>query len=102
MASWPVFIVGDDPVTLTFTVASDNSVWRQCRQLRLKHLGPASVVATITRPVRQRLHQQAFRERVLEAYREHCSICRLRHQELLEAAHIVADSDPEGEPPVSN
>ena len=26
----------------------------------------------------------------------------LRHHELLEAAHIVADSDPEGEPVVSN
>ena len=31
-----------------------------------------------------------------------CAICRLRHQELLEAAHIVADRDPEGEPKVSN
>ena len=31
-------------------------------------------------------------------YREHCTICRLRHQELLEAAHIVADREPEGEP----
>ncbi len=39
---------------------------------------------------------------MLEAYREHCSICRLRHHELLEAAHILADSDPEGEPVVSN
>ena len=39
---------------------------------------------------------------MLEAYREHCSICRLRHQELLEAAHIVADSDSEGKPLVSN
>ena len=27
---------------------------------------------------------------------------RLRHQELLEAAHIVADRDPEGEPKVRN
>ena len=56
----------------------------------------------VTRLVRQRLHQQAFRKRVLDAYREHCAICRLRHQELLEAAHIVADRDPEGEPKVSN
>jgi putative restriction endonuclease len=39
---------------------------------------------------------------VLAAYREHCAICRLRHKELLEAAHIVADRDPEGEPHVSN
>jgi putative restriction endonuclease len=52
--------------------------------------------------VRQRLHQQAFRERVLTAYQQHGAICRRRHQELLEAAHIVADRDPKGEPKVSN
>src|SRR5262249_36287578 len=51
----------------------------------------------VTCLVRQRLHQQAFRERVLAAYGEHCAICRLRHHELLEAAHIAADTDPEGE-----
>jgi len=39
---------------------------------------------------------------MLRAYREHCAICRLRHQELLEAAHIVADTHLEGEPLVSN
>jgi putative restriction endonuclease len=39
---------------------------------------------------------------VLTAYQQHCAICRLRHQELLDAAHIVADRDPEGEPKVSN
>lgn len=101
LASWPVYIVGDDPSALTFTVAVDD------RQL----VGQAPVADTpeveirrryVTRLVRQRLHQQAFRERVLAAYREHCAICYLRHQELLEAAHIVADRDPEGEPHVSN
>jgi putative restriction endonuclease len=56
----------------------------------------------VTRLVRQRFHQQAFRERVLAAYREYCAVCRLHHQELLDAAHIVADSDPEGEPRVPN
>jgi putative restriction endonuclease len=39
---------------------------------------------------------------VLAAYREHCAICRLRHHQLLEAAHIIADRDPEGEPRISN
>jgi len=52
--------------------------------------------------VRHRLHQQAFRARVLEAYRTRCALCRLRHQELLDAAHIIADAKPEGEPVVSN
>lgn len=101
MASWPVFIVGDDPASLTFTVAVDE---RQLVGVAAPFVGAEADLRRryATRLVRQRLHQQAFRERVLEAYREHCSICRLRHHELLEAAHIVADSDPEGEPLVSN
>jgi putative restriction endonuclease len=40
--------------------------------------------------------------RVLEAYRNACAFCRLRHQELLDAAHIIPDSDPEGVPEVRN
>jgi putative restriction endonuclease len=39
---------------------------------------------------------------VLQAYKEQCALCRLRHQELLDAAHIIPDSEPEGEPVVSN
>jgi putative restriction endonuclease len=101
MASWPVYVVGDDPSTLTFTVAVDD------RQLAAVPAASDTVETDIrrryiTRLVRQRLHQQAFRERVLDAYRRHCAICRLRHNELLEAAHIIADRDPEGEPRISN
>ena len=44
----------------------------------------------------------AFRERVIRAYRESCALCRLHHPSLLDAAHITPDSDPEGEPLVSN
>ena len=43
-----------------------------------------------------------FRERVLEAYRHQCALCHLKHDELLDAAHIIPDADPEGEPVVSN
>jgi putative restriction endonuclease len=56
----------------------------------------------VTASFRRRLHQQAFREQVLNAYREQCSLCRLRHRELLDAAHIVADAENEGDPVVSN
>jgi putative restriction endonuclease len=97
MASWPVYIVGDDPEALTFTVAVDD------RELVVEVPIVDSPEVEIrrryvTRLVRQRLHQQAFRERVLAAYREYCAVCRLHHQELLDAAHIVADADSEGEP----
>jgi len=48
------------------------------------------------------LHQRAFRERVIEACRTQRAPCRLRHEELLDAAHIIPETDPDGEPLVSN
>jgi predicted restriction endonuclease len=35
-------------------------------------------------------------------YREQCCICRLRHLELLDAAHILPDRHPAGDPVVTN
>jgi putative restriction endonuclease len=58
--------------------------------------------AYITTAVRVRLHQRAFRERVLAAYQVQCAFCRLRHQELLDAAHIIPDVEPAGEPLIRN
>jgi len=48
------------------------------------------------------VHQRAFRTRVLVAYRSQCAFCRLRYVELLDAAHIIPDKDPAGEPLVTN
>src|SRR5712664_2970914 len=93
IASEARFIVRDDPVALTFTVAVDD------RQLAVSGSAAETPEAEIrsryvTRLLRHRLHQAAFRERVLDTYRQHCAICRLHHHELLEAARIVADRDP--------
>lgn len=49
-----------------------------------------------------RLHQPVFRAQVLGAYHRACAICRLRHSELLDAAHILADTHPRGTPVVPN
>ncbi len=46
----------------------------------------------IERTVRQRVHQPFFRALAIVAYDRTCAICRLRHPELLDAAHIIADS----------
>jgi putative restriction endonuclease len=48
------------------------------------------------REVRVRLHQQRFRQDVLRAYRQRCTVCALRGHGLVQAAHIVADPSPEG------
>jgi putative restriction endonuclease len=97
---WPVYIHADDPASLTFTVASDD----------MQTLAPdlsAGVVddarrAYVTRLAVRRLHQAAFRQKVLVAYRTRCAVCRLRHQNLLDAAHILPDAHPDGAPIVAN
>ena len=101
LAHQPVFIVGDDPAHLMFDVDVDAGLGALA--------DPESFAAKeaierryVTSAFRRRVHQRAFRERVLLAYREQCAVCRLRHQELLDAAHIVADSEDEGDPVVSN
>lgn len=53
------------------------------------------------REMRVRVHQARFRGRVLPAYRSQCTICRLKEVRLLDAAHILAESEL-GEPAVSN
>ncbi len=58
--------------------------------------------AYITTTLKRRLHQQAFRDRVLRAYRRQCALCRLRHEELLDAAHIIGDTEEGGDPVVPN
>ena len=52
--------------------------------------------------VRRRVHQPLFRARVLNAYDRRCAICRLNHADLLDAAHIIPDSDEGGAASVPN
>ncbi|HUP24011.1 MAG TPA: HNH endonuclease, partial [Thermoanaerobaculia bacterium] len=108
LAAWPVFVVGDDPRARTFRVAVDDE--RMLLPLAVE-AGEGHWVAEgeadarrryVTSLVRRRLHQRSFRERVLRAYREQCAFCRLRHAELLDAVHIVADREERGEPLVRN
>lgn len=106
LVTWPVFVISDDPTTLTVTVdveagdvgllgcgSSQDEVVADADSFRRSYAAAQ---------VRVRLHQRAFRERVLDAYRRQCAFCHLRHQELLDAAHIIPDSDPLGEPTVQN
>ena len=104
----PVYIVGDSPEDLAFRLKAESLAIGE-----LTMLGGASLVSDGTearelkrsygtRLARTRLHQATFRERVLSAYRQQCAMCRLKHPKLLDAAHIVPDADPLGEPVVSN
>jgi putative restriction endonuclease len=95
----PVYVSRDSPTSLEFILQADYAAWVADAQ--------DSAMATVrreyaTRAVLQRLHQQQFRRVVLSAYREQCCICRLKHLELLDAAHILEDHHPQGEPVVTN
>ncbi|HET7473733.1 MAG TPA: HNH endonuclease [Candidatus Limnocylindrales bacterium] len=102
LATFPVFIVGDDQPGLMFSVQLDAPTILERLDVDLVAEDRGATRAYYTSTVRRRAHQASFRERVLIAYREMCALCRLRHGELLDAAHIVADNDPEGEPLVTN
>src|SRR5262245_41707411 len=100
--AWPVFIVEDRPDTLSFVVAFDDQVGRPAVWQMNDPAGLTARRQYVTAVVRQRLHQRGFRERVLRAYRQCCAVCRLRHDELLDAAHILPDGHPRGEPVIPN
>ncbi len=102
LASWPVFVVGDDPGNLTFEVSIDDRVLGMDLSLGLDAGVQEARRQYVTALTARRLHQAAFRSRVLRAYRERCAVCRLKHVELLDAAHILPDSHPKGEPVVQN
>jgi putative restriction endonuclease len=106
LAVWPVFVVGDSPHELTFKVAADDPQYLYTltseADYAISDIHDEARRAYITSVVRQRLHQRGFRERVLHAYREQCACCRLKHLELLDAAHIMPDTHPEGVPSVCN
>jgi putative restriction endonuclease len=96
---WPAYIVADDPGSLTFTVVVDVAVPAEAGVLHLADDIPKRYAMRI---VRQRIHQAAFRERVLTAYGRRCTVCRLHQDQLLDAAHILPDSHPDSRAIVSN
>lgn len=104
---WPVFVVGDDPAGLSFTIMADS---RDTIADTLSYGATRAIAeeqsdarrAYITRTIQARLHQQSFRERVLAAYRNQCALCRLRYRELLDASHIMPDGHPLGVPEIRN
>ena len=77
----PCFVVGDHREGLTFTVAVDEERhrWPAAHQVspavRDDAEGPRRRYATAA--VQQRLHQRAFRERVLDAYRQECAFWQI-------------------------
>lgn len=99
-AQFPVFVVGEKPEEHSFLIAVDEGQ----RFIDVEALDKlaADRRSYFERLVRQRLHQPVFRARVLQAYETQCAMCRLRHADLLDAAHIIRDVDEGGLPVVPN
>ena len=97
-AHYPVYVVADDPIARIFTITMDES---------LRFFGDPAILppdqrAYAERTVRARLHQPAFRAKVMHAYADSCAICSLKHVALLDAAHIIPDCDKDGFARVTN
>jgi putative restriction endonuclease len=102
LAIWPTFIVGDNPNNLSFQVAVEDIGLLSEKAINEIAESDLARRTYLTTTVKQRLHQRGFREKVLRAYQDSCALCRLKHRELLDAAHIIPDHEPEGLPIVTN
>src|SRR5665647_907507 len=91
------FVIDDDRDRRVFTVALEEV------GLLADPLHPTELQRRYAeRIVRQRMHQPAFRGLVLRAYALRCTVCSLHHGALLDAAHIVPDTEPAGIPTTPN
>lgn len=95
---YPVWVVSDEPQELQFALALDPA------QRFLENAGAldADNRAYVERLTKARLHQRVFRTQVMLAYETRCAVCSLRRDSLLDAAHIIADGQPDGLPVVPN
>lgn len=92
---FPVYVMDVDIENRHFIIDLDDARLRTGRDGALDK-------AYVSRVVKQRVHQPMFRARVLSAYSKRCAVCTLKYPELLDAAHIISDSDERGLPVVTN
>ena len=95
---YPVWIAGDERKALQFAVALDHAQL----SAEIGKTVDSSQRAYISHLSKHRLHQPVFRAKVLHAYASSCAMCHLKRIELLDAAHILPDNHPRGEPVVPN
>jgi putative restriction endonuclease len=97
-AIYPIYLSAEEPTLDQFVLALTDDQ----RTVR-----PGSPVEDTFRryliaETKRRLHQPVFASQVMLAYETRCAVCALGHRELLDATHIIPDSDPRGLPVVPN
>lgn len=92
---FPVYVIEDNTAEKFFTIAIE--------EVHLMGV-PTNDDSRryVEQTVKRRVHQREFRGKVLHAYEHRCTICRLAHPELLDAAHIMPDCHERGVPAVTN
>mgnify|MGYP000751097885 CR=1 FL=1 len=92
-ALYPVWIHAYDPseMGVVISYATPDTEFGEIADLAAEDIRKYTVVNQ-----RRRVHQDVFRTRVLSAYQDRCAICNLGRRKLLDAAHIIDDSDPKG------
>ena len=98
VAYYPAYVVGANDVTRKFSVALDESLRFFSDPMAMTF----DQRRYAERMVKQRLHQPVFRAQVMRAYSTTCAVCLLKHADLLDAAHILADADKGGFANVDN
>ncbi len=109
-----IYFLGVSPgryeaLTPTFIVGWDAAILKARIAFSIVEDGKAEAPDSATerryalREVKQRLHQTMFREMVIAAYDGRCTLSGLPEPRLLDAAHIVSDSDEKyGQPVITN
>jgi putative restriction endonuclease len=101
-ANWPAYIARVDMANRTCEIVIDDraalaekvvGIVKNAEDLRRQYA---------TYEAKRRIHQEEFRQRVLHAYGCRCAVCGLPEARLIQAAHIIPDSDLGGEPVVPN
>jgi putative restriction endonuclease len=95
---YPAYVVADDVKNETFLITFEESFRFFADPLHMT--GDERRYAE--RVSKVRLHQPVFRARIMRAYASTCAVCSLKHPDLLDAAHIVSDSDVTGFATVNN
>lgn len=95
---YPIYVLWEEPELHQFAIAPNvgKAVVNQ------ESVMEEAVRRYVRVETKRRLHQPVFRSTVLHAYETRCAVCNLGHGVLLDAAHIVPDSDERGVASVVN
>lgn len=99
---FPVFIIDEEPDDHQFVVALDPALDHAPAQSGIENLASAAIRRYVMAETVRRVHQPLFRANIMRAYKTQCAVCAIAHGELLDAAHIIPDSHPDGVPETRN